>query len=190
MSLTEKVAYIKGVIEGMDFDKSTNEGKIIDLIIDLLDDVTKDVTDVYESTQTLNAYIEEIDEDLGVLEEVVYEAYEDECECECDDDCDCDDCCCDDEYDFDDCDDVKAGVITLERLVELMSLNPRKRFNIKGGIFKGARADLTVFDLEKEYTVSPDDFLSKGRSSPFTGMTVFGKCIMTMYGGRIVWQEK
>ncbi len=85
---------------------------------------------------------------------------------------------------------VKAGVITLERLVELMSLNPRKRFNIKGGIFKGARADLTVFDLEKEYTVSPDDFLSKGRSSPFTGMTVFGKCIMTMYGGRIVWQEK
>lgn len=105
MSLTEKVAYIKGVIEGMDFDKNTNEGKIIDLIIDLLDDVTKDVTDVYESTQTLNAYIEEIDEDLGVLEEVVYEAYEDECECECDDDCDCDDCCCDDEYDFDDCDD-------------------------------------------------------------------------------------
>lgn len=102
MSLTEKVAYIKGVIEGMDFDKSTNEGKIIELIVDLLDDVTKDVTDVYESTQTLNAYIEEIDEDLGMLEEVVYDEYDDECDCDCDGDCDCDDCCCED---YDDCDD-------------------------------------------------------------------------------------
>lgn len=99
MSLTEKVAYIKGVVEGMNFDKSTNEGKIIELILDLLDDVTKDVADVYESTQTLNAYVEEIDEDLGMLEEIVYEEYEDECNCGCDDDCDCDDCCCDDYYD-------------------------------------------------------------------------------------------
>lgn len=103
MSLTEKVAYIKGVIDGMDFDKESNEGKIIDLIIDLLDDITKDVTDIYEDTQTLNSYIEEIDEDLGVLEEVVYDEHDDcDCDCSCGDcDCDCDECEeDDDDYDF------------------------------------------------------------------------------------------
>ena len=99
MSITEKVSYIKGVVNGMDFDKSTNEGKIIDLIIDLLDDITNDVTDIYESTQTLNDYIEEIDEDLGVLEEVVYEEY-DGCDCDCDCDCDDYDEYDDEEYDF------------------------------------------------------------------------------------------
>ena len=109
MSLTEKVAYIKGVISGMQFDTETNEGKIIELIVDFLDDLANDVTDVYESVETLNSYVEEVDEDLGSLEDIVYEEIEggccdcdDDCGC-CDDDCDCDcDCddCCDDEFDF------------------------------------------------------------------------------------------
>ena len=85
---------------------------------------------------------------------------------------------------------VKENIITLEHLVKLMSLNPRKRFSIKGGLQVGDRADLTVFDLNSEYKISPDLFLSKGKSTPFENMSVFGKCVMTMYGGKIVWQEK
>ncbi len=85
---------------------------------------------------------------------------------------------------------VKENIITLEHLIKLMSVNPRKRFSIKGGLEVGDRADLTVFDLSKEYKISPEQFLSKGKSTPFENMSVFGKCVMTMYGGKIVWQEK
>ena len=85
---------------------------------------------------------------------------------------------------------VREGVITLEKLVELMSVNPRKRFGIKGGLNIGDRADITAFDLNKDYTVNPDNFLSMGRSTPFEGMPVFGECILTMFGGNIVWQKK
>ncbi len=85
---------------------------------------------------------------------------------------------------------VKQGVISLEKLIDLMSVSPKKRFNLKGGTEVGNRADLTVFDLEREYEINPDEFYSKGRSSPFSGDKVFGKCIMTMFGGKIVWQEK
>ena len=85
---------------------------------------------------------------------------------------------------------VKEGIISLEKLVTLMSVSPKKRFNLKGGTELGQRADLTVFDLDREYEINPEEFLSKGRSSPFRGDKVFGKCIMTMFGGKIVWQEK
>ncbi len=85
---------------------------------------------------------------------------------------------------------VLTGIISLEKLIELMSVNPRSRFNLNGGIKEGERADLTVFDLSKSYKVDPNEFLSKGKSTPFSGMTVFGKCVLTMYGGKIVWQEK
>lgn len=85
---------------------------------------------------------------------------------------------------------VKAGIISLEKLIRLMSVNPKKRFGIAGGINEGDRADLTVFDLNSKYNVDPDSFLTKGRSTPFAGMEVYGKCILTMYGGKIVWQEK
>lgn len=85
---------------------------------------------------------------------------------------------------------VMNKVISLEKLIELMSVNPKKRFGLKGGIQVGERADLTVFDLDRKYKVDPADFLSKGKSTPFDGDTVFGKCVLTMFGGKIVWQEK
>lgn len=85
---------------------------------------------------------------------------------------------------------VKTGVISLEKLIILMSVNPKKRFGIKGGINLGDRADLTVFDLNCKYKIDPAEFLSKGKSTPFEGNTVFGKCVLTMFGGKIVWQEK
>ncbi|MBQ8228251.1 MAG: dihydroorotase [Clostridia bacterium] len=85
---------------------------------------------------------------------------------------------------------VKKGIITLEKLVELMHDNPSKRFNIGSDIEVGAKADLTVFNFDEEYEINPDDFVSKGKSTPFKGMKVYGKCLMTMCGGNIVWQEE
>ena len=85
---------------------------------------------------------------------------------------------------------VKKGVITLEKLIELMHDNPAKRFGLGSDIEIGASADLTVFNFDDEYEINPDDFLSKGRSTPFKGMKVYGKCLMTMCGGNIVWQEE
>ena len=83
---------------------------------------------------------------------------------------------------------VKPGVISLEKLVELMSLAPAKRFGIESGIEAGKKASLTVFDLSKKYTVDPKDFLTKGRSTPFEGDTVFGECLMTVTEGKISWK--
>ena len=78
---------------------------------------------------------------------------------------------------------VKTGLITLERLVELMAVNPRKRFGIED------RGDYSIWDLSKEYTINPEDFLSKGRATPFAGWKVFGENQMTIVGGKIVWQK-
>lgn len=83
---------------------------------------------------------------------------------------------------------VKTGVISLEKLVELLSLAPAKRFGIESGIEAGKKASLTVFDLSKKYTVDPKDFLTKGRSTPFEGDTVFGECLMTVTEGKISWK--
>ena len=85
---------------------------------------------------------------------------------------------------------VKTGLITLEKLLELMQVNPAKRFGINGGLQIGRPADLTIFDLNEEYTVDPTDFLSQGRSSPFEGEKVFGKCLMTMVDGVPVWKDE
>ncbi len=79
---------------------------------------------------------------------------------------------------------VKTGVITLEKLVEVMAINPRKRFG-----FCVKKNDLTVFDLDCEYEINPDDFKSNGKSSPFTGTSVYGKCVATFCGGKLVWRE-
>ncbi|NLH00407.1 MAG: dihydroorotase, partial [Clostridiales bacterium] len=84
---------------------------------------------------------------------------------------------------------VKSGIITLEKLLELMQVNPSKRFGIGSPIKKGSPADLTVFNLDEEYIIDPDDFLSKGRATPFKGDRVFGRCKLTMVGGIPVWKE-
>ena len=78
---------------------------------------------------------------------------------------------------------VKTGLMTLERLIELMAVNPRKRFDIPEG------EDFSVWDLSKEYTIDPEDFLSKGRATPFAGWKVSGENLMTIVGGKIVWQK-
>ena len=78
---------------------------------------------------------------------------------------------------------VKPGLLTLERLIELMAVAPRKRFDIP------MTEDFSIWDLSKEYTIDPADFLSKGRATPFAGWNVFGENLMTIVGGKIVWQK-
>ena len=77
---------------------------------------------------------------------------------------------------------VKKGVITLEKAVELLCYNPRKRFNID------IKVDFSVWDLSVEYTVDPNEFLSMGRATPFEGEKLFGKCIATIHNGKIVYK--
>ena len=84
---------------------------------------------------------------------------------------------------------VKTNIITLDKLIELLNTNPRKRFNIGSDLNEGSIADLTVFDLNENYIINPDDFLSMGKSTPFEGTSVFGKCKLTIKKGEPVWTE-
>ena len=78
---------------------------------------------------------------------------------------------------------VKPGIITLEKLISLLAVNPRKRFSIPAG------NDFTVWDLEKEYTVDPNAFLSMGKATPFAGWELQGECVMTVCNGKVVYKK-
>ncbi len=114
MTNKEYSSYIKGLIEGTNLDKTTPEGKIIAALAELCDQMAAEIEKLNEGLDTANDYLEELDEDLGAVEELVYD---DECDCcGCDDDndeccdghcCDCDDedcafCGCDDDDDEED----------------------------------------------------------------------------------------
>ena len=89
MTLIEKAAYIKGLAEGLKLDKESAEGKLINALIDIVSDIAAAQNETDEDLEYLNDYIEEIDEDLGSLEEEFYDCCGDDCDCDCD--CDCDD---------------------------------------------------------------------------------------------------
>ena len=76
---------------------------------------------------------------------------------------------------------VKKGIITLEKLIELMAINPRRRFGLQ------STDDICVYDLQSEYKIDPGEFKSKGKSTPFDGLTVAGKNLLTVCGGKAVW---
>ena len=80
---------------------------------------------------------------------------------------------------------VLTGIIRLEKLVELLSTNPRRRFNIP---LTGE--DCCVWDLNERYTIDPTAFRSMGRATPFAGMEVFGRCVKTVYNGETVYIKK
>ena len=84
---------------------------------------------------------------------------------------------------------VRTGMITLEKAVELLCDNPRRIFRLGGALRKGERADIAVFDVREPYKVDSQRFLSKGKSTPFEGMEVYGRCVMTLYNGKMVWKE-
>ncbi len=82
---------------------------------------------------------------------------------------------------------VETGIITLEKLIELMSINPRKRFGIGGGTDEGQSADFTVVNLDEEYEINPDDFYSMGRATPFEGFRVKGRIVHTYVSGKEIF---
>ena len=85
---------------------------------------------------------------------------------------------------------VKPGVLPMARLVELLHGNAAKRFGFGTPLTAGQPADLTVFDLDKPFTVDPEQFRTMGRATPFAGMELYGLCKLTMVNGKIVWREE
>lgn len=78
---------------------------------------------------------------------------------------------------------VKTGMISMEKLIELMALNPRKRFEIP------MATEFSVWNLSEEFSVDPNEFLTKGRATPFTGMKLFGVNYLTVQNGRVVYRK-
>ncbi len=79
---------------------------------------------------------------------------------------------------------VKTGVITLEKLIDLLSIKPRERFGITSD------PGFTIFDLSDEYEIDPEEFISMGKSTPFAGMKVSGRCLATVYNGNVVYESE
>lgn len=94
--LKEKVAYIKGLAEGMRLDYNTNEGKLLKAIMEVLDDVALAVDDIEEVQEQLSEQVDEMDEDLAEIESLIYDLDDEECE-------ECDECDDEDEEDEDEC---------------------------------------------------------------------------------------
>ncbi len=86
---------------------------------------------------------------------------------------------------------VKTNKMSLEFLVDRMSKIPGEMFKLPYyDIEVGSIANLAVFDVDNEYTINPDDYLSKSSSTPFNGTKVFGMCNLTLYNGEVVYQSK
>ena len=79
---------------------------------------------------------------------------------------------------------VMKNIITLDRLVELMSFKPKERFGID------TNNDFAVFDISEAYKIDPKDFLSMGRATPFAGREVFGRCLLTVHDGKVVYKAE
>ncbi|MBE6616581.1 MAG: dihydroorotase [Ruminococcaceae bacterium] len=77
---------------------------------------------------------------------------------------------------------VKTGVISMDRLMELLVINPRERFGIP------MTNDFTVWDLDAEFTVDPNEFISMGKATPFAGEKLFGRCVLTVSDGKIAYK--
>lgn len=79
---------------------------------------------------------------------------------------------------------VMKNIITLDRLVELMSFKPKERFGID------TNNDFAVFDISEAYKIDPKNFLSMGRATPFAGREVFGRCLLTVHNGKVVYKAE
>lgn len=84
---------------------------------------------------------------------------------------------------------VGGGIISLERLVEVMSLTPRRLLGIGEGIKVGEPLDATLVDLRSEYNVEPSEFVSMGKSTPFEGMRLRGEVLLTVAKGAVVYEK-
>lgn len=84
---------------------------------------------------------------------------------------------------------VEKGYISFEKLVEVMSINPRKIFGLESGIQIGKPADITIVDPKAKWVVNPEEFISMGKATPFAGKTLTGKVIATIYNGDFAYSE-
>ena len=111
MTVREKLSYIRGLMEGMNFDVTTDTGKLFAALLDAVTELADDVDDLGEEVDVLEEYVEEIDEDLGDVEEILFmtegdEEEEDDDDFDYNDDLDGDD----DDIDFDDDEDSESFV--------------------------------------------------------------------------------
>lgn len=84
---------------------------------------------------------------------------------------------------------VKQGIISLEKLIDVMAVKPRERFSLgTGKIRKGEAADLALLDLDKEWVVKPDEFVSMGKATPFENWKLQGKNVLTICEGEVVYE--
>ena len=83
---------------------------------------------------------------------------------------------------------VRTGVLELGQLIELMSINPRRVFGIDTGFFEAA-SEFALWDVATPYEIDPNEFQSKGRATPFAGWQVYGKCLLNVVDGRVVWKD-
>ena len=82
MDICEKIAYIKGLAEGLNLDETTKEGKILAAVIDLLGDITSEICEIEDGCDELMEQIDAVDEDLSTVEDIIYGDDEDDCDCD------------------------------------------------------------------------------------------------------------
>ncbi len=80
---------------------------------------------------------------------------------------------------------ASTGILSMAKLIELMSVNPRKRFGLPSAT---ETMDYAVWDLDAQYTIDPKDFLSMGKATPFEGEVVQGRCILNIKDGKPIWR--
>lgn len=141
--LTEKAAYLKGLMDGLQIDDSTKEGKVLLALYDVINEICETVDTIDADVDDIVEFCSTIDEDLAEVED---ELYGEECDCCCDDDCDCDCCDCDDDCDCD-CEDCTYEVIcpTCGDTIELNELMLED-----GSVECPGCGELLEFDLDDE----------------------------------------
>lgn len=83
-----------------------------------------------------------------------------------------------------------TGILTIDRIVELMSVNPARLINVEGGVLEeGAPADVTVIDPDKDWTVHGENLYTKALFTPYEGITLKGKAVLTVVDGNVVMEE-
>ena len=144
MEITERVAYLRGLCEGMKFDTETNEGKLISVIIDILEDMALEIADINENALDMGEEIDALSSDLADVEDFL---------CDCDDDEDDDCCCCGDDEDDDCCccDDEDDG------FYEVKCPQCGDEITVDDGVLELGAIDCPNCGAKLEFEIDEDD---------------------------------
>ena len=102
MTINEKSAYLKGLMDGLKLSTETAEGQMIAAIVELLGDITKKVTNIEDTTIAISDELDEIEEDLDAIEDFIMDEEDEDWDDDEWDECDCDECDCEEGFDFGD----------------------------------------------------------------------------------------